>query len=186
VTAEDGLSYEDTLPLAFEARAELPHGPVLAGLNAENLEVLVADASLDEKPRAGDKYGDEDHSLAEDLQRVESKLNVLIQLVTRLLRHDAKVPPPRSWRLYATGLEWAAGADAPEPGYGLVSLYVSRHLPQPIVLPGRVTAVQDDAHGRWVHFRFEGLAPQVEDVLARLIFRHHRRAVAGTRAQTRG
>lgn len=185
MSAFQGLAYEDALPLHWARRDALPEGPELAGLNAENVEVLVADASLDEQRPLGEKKHDEDHALAEDLQRVEFKLNVLIQLVARLLKRDDEVPATRSFRLYAGGLEWldgAAGAPAPESGPGLVTLYVSRHFPQPLVLPGHFAAAQVDAHGRWSRFAFIELAAPVAELLARLIFRHHRRSIAGIRS----
>jgi hypothetical protein len=176
----EGLVYEDVLPLRWVRRDALPDGPELAGLNAENVEVLVADASLDDQRLPGEKR-DEDHALAEDLQRVEFKLNVLIQLVARLMKRDGETPSARSLRLHATGLEWLDDGDAPEAGIGLVTLYVSRHFPQPLVLPGQFSAAHVDAHGRWTRFVFAALTPPVEEMLARLIFRHHRRAIAGTR-----
>jgi hypothetical protein len=184
-TGFDGLAYEDLLPLSWEARAALPDGPELAGLNAEDLEVLVADASLDEQRPNGEKKHDEDHALAEDVQRVEFKVNVLIQLVARLLKRDTGMPAARSFRLYGTGIEWLADGNEPSHGAGVVTLYVSRHFPQPLLLPGTFTGLRADAHGRWSRLEFAGLTPPVTELLARLIFRHHRRAIAGTRAQPR-
>lgn len=182
----EGLGYEDSTPLGFQSRAELPEGRALAGLNAELAEVLVADASLDEqRPAHHDVKHDEEHALAEDLQRIEFKVNVLIQLVARLMKREDSVPPVRHWRLHGEGVEWLVTDDAPAPGLGLVSLFVSRNFPQPLVLPGRVTGTRDDQHGRWSQFRFEGLAPTSADLLEKLIFRHHRRAVAGTRGHSR-
>lgn len=177
-----GVVHEDSLPLGWAARP-LPDGPELAGLNTENAEVLVADASLDEqRPHgSGDKKHDEDHALAEDLQRVEHKLNVLIQLVARLLKRDDRLPKTRVFRMHASGVEWVADGTEPVSGPGLVTLYVSRYFPQPLLLPGRFAGFHDDSHGRWIRFEFEGLAANVEELLARLIFRHHRRQIAGAR-----
>lgn len=183
----DGLGYEDGTPLGYEPRAALPEGPALAALNAEIVEVLVADASLDEqRPVHVDSKHDEEHALAEDLQRLEFKVNVLIQLVARLMKREDAMPPVRHWRLHGQGVEWLVADDAPASGVGLVSLYVSRNFPQPLVLPGRVVGMREDAHGRWVQFRFAGLVPAAAELLEKLIFRHHRRAVAGTRGHARG
>lgn len=185
--AFEGLAYEDALPLGVAPCETLPEGPVLAGYNAENLEVLVADASLDDKTPPREKKPDDDHQLAEELQRVEFKVNVLIQLVSRLLRRDALLPPVRGWRLYADGLEWLeTGALPAEGSKAVLSLHVSRHFPQPLMLPGHVVGHRDDAQGRWVQFAFDGLAPPVHELLSRLIFRHHRRAIAVARGRPRG
>jgi hypothetical protein len=73
-----------------------------------------------------------------------------------------------------------------QPGVGLVHLHVSRYFPQALVLPGRIAGVHGDDEGRWVRFEFEGLSPAIVDLLERMIFRHHRRLVAGSRAAPRG
>jgi len=181
----EGLAYADTLPLGFERPEKLPEGASLAGINQESQQVLVADASLDEQRSYSEKKGDEEHELAEELQRVEFKVNVLIQLVARLLNQSGDRPPVRSFRLNAHGLEWLLAGEEPLPGVGLVSLHVSRNFPQPLLLPGRIVGQQRDAEGTWVRFAFEGLTPSVTELIERLVFRHHRRLVAGTRGTAR-
>ena len=182
----EGIGYADALPLGFEPLDKLPDGAALAGMNQETQQVLVADASLDEQRPHTDKKSDEEHELAEDLQRVEFKVNVLIQLVARLLNREGELPPVRSFRLYSAGVEWLAAGEAAPSGAGLVSLHVSRNFPQPLLLPGRVLGQHADGEGSWVRFVFEGLTPSVTDALERLVFRHHRRLVAGTRSAPRG
>lgn len=181
----DGLGYEDTLPLDFERVAALPDGVTLAGLNAENHQVLVADASLDDQRPQVESKGDDTQALAEDLQRIEFKVNVLIQLVSRLMKQAGRMPPAKNVRLYATGIEWMLEGDEVLPGCGIVSLHVSRHFPEPLRLPGRILGTHSDAEGHWLRFAFEGLAPSVVELLERLVFRHHRRLVAGARSTPR-
>jgi hypothetical protein len=182
----DGLGYADALPLRFVRLERLPEGAALAGINQENQQALVADASLDEqRPISGEKKVDEEHALAEDLQRVEFKVNVLIQLVARLLKTVGDLPPVRSVRLHARGLEWLPVEEDVRPGLGIVSLHVSRHFPQPLQLPGRLLGTHEDSEGRWLRFAFEGLSPGVIELLERLVFRHHRRLVAGSRGAAR-
>ena len=181
----EGLGYGDALPLGFERLERLPEGPALAGILLENQQVLVADASLDEQRPSAEKKSEDEPELAEDLQRLEFKVNVLIQLVARLLNRGADLPPARRFRLHAQGLEWRVDDEEVQPGVGLVQLHVSRYFPQPLVLPGRIRGVHADDEGRWVGFAFEGLSPLVVDLLERLIVRHHRRLVAGTRAAPR-
>ncbi|HUO81183.1 MAG TPA: PilZ domain-containing protein [Steroidobacteraceae bacterium] len=182
----DGLGYTDALPLGFERLERLPEGPALAGIILENQQVLVADASLDEQRPHQEKKSDDEPELAEDLQRLEFKVNVLIQLVARLLNRGASLPPVRHLRFHAQGLEWRLDDEEVQPGVGLVHLHVSRYFPQPLVLPGRILGAHDDDEGRWARFAFEGLSPAVVDLIERMIFRHHRRLVAGTRTNVRG
>jgi hypothetical protein len=187
VTARfEGLGYTDSVPLGFERLERLPDGPALSAIVLENQQVLVADASLDEQRPHKEKKSDEEPELAEDLQRLELKVNVLVQLVGRLLNRGASLPPVRSIRVHAQGLEWQVDDEEVQPGIGLVHLYVSRYFPQPLTLPGRILGVHADGEGRWVRFAFEGLSPYVVDLLERMIFRHHRRLVAGSRTAPRG
>lgn len=186
----EGICYEDALPLDFR-RDALPEGAALAGLNADNIQLLIADASLDEaRVHSGDgkskSKGDDDGPLAEDLHRLEHKVNVLIQLVAKLVARDQSQPEPVAWRFYAGGIEWqgpAIGAAVGETG--IVRVFVSRLFPQPLRLPVRVVAARRDATGDWQRAVFEQLSPAVTDGIERMIFRHHRRAVAGVRAHPR-
>lgn len=181
----EGLGYTDALPLGFERLERLPDSAALAAIVAEDQQVLVADASLDEQRPHQEKKSDEEPEFAEDLQRLEMKLNVLIQLVARLLNRGSSLPAVRSIRFHAQGLEWRVDDEEVQPGVGLVHVHVSRYFPQPLVLPGRIVGVHGDGEGRWVRFEFEGLSPLVVDLLERMIFRHHRRLVAGTRTAPR-
>jgi hypothetical protein len=181
----EGLGYTDSLPLGFERLERLPEGATLGAILLEGQQVLVADASLDEQRPHQEKKSEEEPELAEDLQRLEFKVNVLIQLVARLLNRGASLPPVRSVRIHAQGLEWRIDDEEVQPGPGLVHLHVSRHFPQPLVLPGRILDVRADEEGRWVGFAFESLSPLVIDLVERMIFRHHRRLVAGTRGAPR-
>jgi hypothetical protein len=182
----EGLGYTDSVPLGFERLERLPEGAVLSAITLENQQVLVADASLDEQRPHQDKKSDEEPELAEDLQRLETKINVLTQLMARLLNRGASLPPARSIRFHSQGLEWRLDDEEVQPGVGLVHLHVSRYFPQALVLPGRIAGVHGDDEGRWVRFEFEGLSPAIVDLLERMIFRHHRRLVAGSRAAPRG
>ena len=114
----EGLGYADTLPLGFQRLDTLPQGATLAGINLENQPVLVADASLDEQRPHQEKKSEEEPQLAEDVQRLELKINVLIQLVARLLTRGADLPPVRSVRLHAQGLEWQIHDEEEQPGVG--------------------------------------------------------------------
>ena len=70
-----GLGYADALPLGFERLEKLSEVAAPAGTTHETQQVLVADASLDEQRPHTETTIDEEHGLAEDLQRVEFKVN---------------------------------------------------------------------------------------------------------------
>lgn len=182
----DGLYYADAMPLAFATLAQPVDAEAAARMNADNAQVLIADASLDETHRSSfEPTSDEDLPLAADVQRIEFKLNVLLQLVGRLLIRDRVLPVPLRVRLHANGLEFQPVDTRPPSGTcGVVSLFINRGFPQPLELPGRIAAYRSDGDGLWAQFAFEGLSAHVTDMLEKLIFRHHRRQVAEARGGT--
>jgi hypothetical protein len=175
----DGLIFRESLPLAFVS-GPLVSGPDLAHLNTDNHQLLGAEASLDDV-RVHESLKDESPALLHELQRLEFKLNMVLRLVAELTVRSHGLPPIQKINLSSHGLEWF-GADAPAVGAtGLLQLYINPALPQPLKIPSAVASerTQDDLRVAQLHF--VGMSEAVGELLAKLIFRHHRRLVAGAR-----
>jgi hypothetical protein len=174
----DGLIFEDSLPLVWSP-GELPRDAALTRLNADNHQLLGAEASLDEV-RVHEALKDESAALLHELQRLEFKLNVLLRLTADLARRANSGPPPQRIRISAVGLEWLGQNSLPLGSTGLVDLYISSTLPQPLKLPAVVVGNRSTAQGGPAsQMQFSGLSEQVVDLIEKMIFRHHRRLVAG-------
>jgi len=174
----DGLMFEDAMPLAW-APGPLGDESSLARLNAENQQLLAADSTLDEV-RVHDALKDESPALVHELQRLDYKLNILLRLTAELAMRQSGLPQARMVRFSSRGLEWV-GDDAPQPGStGVLMLYVNPSLPQPLKLPAMVS---DASHNdvRAARLQFTGLSESVVELIEKMIFRHHRRRVAGAR-----
>jgi hypothetical protein len=175
----DGLIFEESLPLAW-AQGPLAQDLILARLNADNHQLLGAEASLNEV-RVHEALKDESPALLHELQRLEYKLNVLLRLTAELATRNNALPPPHLIRLTARGMEWI-GDDAPAVGTtGILELYINPALPQPLKLPGSVIGARDHNNERAAQLQFSGLSDAVVELIEKLIFRHHRRLVAGAR-----
>ncbi len=175
----DGLVYEDAMPLSW-VEGPLVEGIDLARMNAENLQLLGAESSLEEV-RVHDAMKDESPALAHELQRLEYKLNILLRLTAELSARQNALPRPEPVRLSAAGLEWV-GTDGPRVGTtGLVTLYINPALPQPLRLSCRVIGERDADGRRVAQLQFAGLSDSVAEAINKLIFRHHRRLVAGAK-----
>jgi Atypical PilZ domain, cyclic di-GMP receptor len=184
--AFDGLHHPDTLPFEFRPLDRSPEPAQLARLASEATQVLIAEGSLDDQRAPVESKPDDDQPLFHEIQRIEFKLNVLIELVGRLVADTNALPPARAYRLYATGMEWLGSPGETQVGeVGIVALHVSRRFPHPLELPGRVIGLREDAAGTWLQLQFIPLNAAVTDLLAKYIFRRHRRTVAGTRVQSR-
>lgn len=174
----DGLVLDETRPLAFEP-GPLADAGQLAHLNADNLQLLVAEASIEEA-RANEALKEESPALLHELQRLEYKLNILLRMMAEMSMRQNAMPAPQRIRLSAGGIEWYAGG--PRAGAtGQVKLYINPAVPQPLVLSCEVVAeLQRDAQ-RVSQLRFVGVGEPVADALEKLIFRHHRRLIASSR-----
>jgi len=177
---EEGLVLRDVLPLGWEdadagSRGELQ----IAQLNEANESVLRVVALLEEhRSEAG-----EDHhgGVSTELARLDNKMNMLLDLVNRLLRFHISLPDSVPVVLGVTTLEWESKA-APQTGSSItVQLYLHPSYPIPLGLPATVHAVEGQKGHQRVQVTFEGLSEPVRDGLEKLIFRHHRRAVAQAR-----
>jgi hypothetical protein len=175
----DGLIYEELLPVAWTP-GPLAEGLLLARLNADNHQLLGAESSLDEV-RVHEALKDESPALLHELQRLEYKVNILLRLTAELAVRSSGLPPADRVRLTSHALEWF-GAQTPAVGAtGLLAVYINPALPQPLKIPCVAAGERSVAEMRVAQLRFMGLSDAVVEMLDKLIFRHHRRLVAGAR-----
>jgi hypothetical protein len=175
----DGLVYEEALPIAWSP-APLADGLLLVRLNADNHQLLGAESSLDEV-RVHEALKDESPALLHELQRLEYKINILLRLTADIAVRNSGLPAADKVRLSSSALEWF-GERAPRPkGTGLLSLYINPALPQPVKIPCTVEGERVADGTRVAQLRFVGLSESVSQLLDKMIFRHHRRLVAGAR-----
>jgi hypothetical protein len=166
-----GLALEESLPLRWRV-AETPVAAPAASLaNEETLRVIL---SFDEHHV---EASDENPEFVQDLQRLESKINLILELVSQVLARQLQLPEALPVRLSAHEIEWQT-VSAPATGSSvLVEIYVCPRYPRPLFLPA---TVQGFAGGR-VRAVFDDLGESVQDLVEKLIFRHHRRQIAATR-----
>jgi hypothetical protein len=175
----DGLIFEEAMPVTWTP-GPLADGLLLGRLNADNHQLLGAEASLDEV-RVHEALKDESPALLHELQRLEYKVNILLRLTAELAMRHSGLPGPARVRLSSLGVEWF-GDSPPAPGEtGLLSLYINSALPQPLRISCVAASERIDQGARVSQLRFTGVSEPVIDMLEKLIFRHHRRLVAGAR-----
>ncbi len=175
----DGLIFEESLPVVWTPGV-LAEGVQLARLNADNHQLLGAESSLDEV-RVHEALKDESPALLHELQRLEYKVNILLRLTAELALRGSGLPAAERVRMSSRALEWFGEHTAQPEATGLLSVYINSALPQSLKIPS-IAAGQATIDGmRATRFRFVGLSDAVIDMLEKLIFRHHRRLVAGAK-----
>lgn len=187
----DGLIFEESLPVSW-APGPLADGLTLTRLNADNHQLLGAESSLDEV-RVHEALKDESPALLHELQRLEYKVNILLRLTAELAMRSSGLPAAKRVRMSPRALEWFGDPNTPgglsdgspegAPGgvTGMLSIYINAALPQPLRIPSVIVGQRIIDDSRATQLRFMGLSDAVVDMLEKLIFRHHRRLVAGAR-----
>jgi hypothetical protein len=169
------MAYEGILHIAVASMDSMPDALALAGYNERNLHVLRALASLDE--RRAENGGDEDSPVMQELLHMDSKINVLMEIVNRLLIPVALLPTRHPIRFNALGVV-VPQAVLSTTGPLLVSLHFDACRALPLELPSQFVERLDDGNAFVSFFQPSEL---VSDGLDRFVFRHHRRKVAEAR-----
>lgn len=168
------VTYVDRLPLALEPRA----GDASAAerLEERNVHVLNTLATLEERRIDAAEDGG---AVIQELARLDSKLNVLMDIVGRLLTPDGSLPPREPVRLNALGAEIPAALLPGHAGPCILRVHFDACRALPLMLP--VLSRHPCAPARqFVVFDEQGQA--VKDGLEKLVFRQHRRKVAEARS----
>ncbi len=170
-----GVTLDDLLPVAWRAQSASDDPEYLVNLQVTNQAVLQTILSLDEHHP---ELEEEPAEVAVELQRLEFKLNLVLDLLGQVLSKQLDLPARVPVRLASGHIEWKC-ATAPAPGTKvLVEVYLSPHYPRALVLPGIAHAATRPDFAQVV---LHDLGKPVQDALEKLIFRNHRRRVAVAR-----
>lgn len=177
----EGITYDGIMRLSWMPRVDSPEAgyPAESARNERLLRALLlfqeSHCELAEEP--GERIT--------DLLRIEAKLDLLFDLVARLIPEALDSDEACPVQLWMTGVRWDTTADQlPKVGEPLwLLLYLDSGIPQPLRLPVRVTGVARETTGGRVTARLELLGEPLEDLIGRLIFRQHRRMIAQQKAQ---
>lgn len=169
----DALACETEIPVAYRSHAPDAQSVDRAVEHAEL--VLKSLALIEEAPH---EDGDEHAAEKAHLQRLEAKLNLVLETLSGILRRERSDLPQQRFRWSRFGAELLhPGGDPPERGFLL--LQPLAWLPQRLELPVTCLArnpVEGGATRVWLRF-----APQpasLEHALERHLFRLHRRELA--------
>jgi hypothetical protein len=178
---EEGLTCEEEMPFEWTVVEDLPGEQQLAAQHVSNEALIRACEALEETHRAGEEFSE----LAHELARIESKLNLVLELLGEWLRAHGELPPRRVLRFNATGLEWQAPEGPPAGALVQLRLHLCPAFPRPLQLHGEVQHSEPGTGSVHTVVRFTGIPEGVADGLERLIFRRHRREVAQIRGRDR-
>ncbi len=175
VVLYDELAYHDVLPVQWQPLPRPLDRFEMIGIDESNLLLLQACVAVEEHP-ARDKNEDLG-PLAGELARLDFKLNLVLQLLSKLVATE-RVATPTPIQFNALGASWTVTGPTPRPGErGLLRVQLRSSLPQPLELPADVTTVS----GNTVQVKFPELPEGTVELIQKLAFLHHRRQIADAR-----
>lgn len=169
----DSLVFQGRLPAAFRSIEAAP-GPSTLVISNEKNEHTLKSSLISNEPAEIDEHDD----VMQYLKRQEAKLDLLLDMVTEILSRQSNMPQEIDVRLTAQSVAWQdtersfAADEVVE-----VDVYITPSIPKPLRFYGKVVSSEAGQHS----VEFFGVNQQVTDLLDKILFRHHRRAVAQQR-----
>jgi hypothetical protein len=168
----DALTCTYDVPAALRSNA--PDSVSLERATEHAETVLRSLALIEDSPHEeADEHGGKEPAL----QRLDAKLNLVLETLAGLLRRERGELPMQRLRLSRFGAELLHPSSDPPPR-GFLLLQPLGWLPQRLELPVVCLAQRAEAAGCRVWLRFEPQPPSLEQALERHLFRLHRRQIA--------
>jgi hypothetical protein len=177
----DKLAYEDLLPVRWRPQPAQPSDVQAQQFAERNLRVLQACDALEEHGQLEKKKLDDESPHSADLMRLDFKLNLLLELAGQLLQQSQPRSESALIRFNAMGATWKTGETLTGGSHGILEITLRDVIVQPLNLPAEVVAGADAGFAR---VRFLALGETVADHIEKLVFRRHRRKIAGARQQS--
>ena len=175
IPEQDGISFEAILPLSWSPLARPVPAFTLDEWMHTNIAILRALSTMEAVPT--DKENELGTAAAKAIERLESKIDLSLTLLSSLLTQKINYPETVHTKLSAYGIEWI-NSNPPASGSEIeISLYLSHKIPQKLTFPAKVTHAEVMPEGQRTRAEFLDLNEEMKDWLERTVFRYHRRAI---------
>lgn len=175
----DSLVYMASLPVSWSPRDEKCPDSEYIRIAEHNEHVLRCVNLLGEQ--LIEKIDEETDSA---IVRLEAKVNLLLELVSKLDQRINLIPEAEEVRLTSGGIEWKSNDSPPTVGSTVwINLYIDNRIPEAMKIPAMVLTVHEELHGFTAGAKYELLGEVVQELMEKMIFRHHRRMIAQSRAE---
>ena len=172
------LSFEDYIPVAWRCVEDPIDDARLEHLIHGNEEVLQSVATL-EKLHFESPVDDDAENYSSELTQLDLKLNMLLDLVSELLREQRKLPESVPVTITSDSVQWLCKQTLPEINQMIIlEVFLHHRLPRPLLIYGQVIEHEKTQDKTKVMIKFELSSVPNRDLLEKMIFRQHRRKVA--------
>jgi hypothetical protein len=174
----DGIALEVALPLSWTIHQATSQANTEARRQG-NIALLRALASIE---AATPERDIENENTQKALERIESKLDIVMLLLAKLAGATGLMPAEKMVILRTDVISWVENGNLPAIAQTLlINVYLNPKLPQPLLLNGQVRDLQLEDDGTRVSVVLENVSDELEEWLTRTIFRYHRRQLQARR-----
>ena len=172
---QDGVFFETLLPLSWSLVSHPVPSFILDEWMQTNITILRALSTMEALPI--DKENELGATAAKAIDRLEAKIDLSLTLLAKLLVQNTAFPQAVAVTLSGSSVKWI-NPEGPTLGNDVtLSLYLSHRIPQPLILPAKVTSSEIETDGLHTSATFTDLSAEMQDWLERTIFRYHRRSI---------
>lgn len=167
--SELGLSFKAQLPLKWRVIEDIDNYHMPG--NHRFMNILPA---LDE----ADTHTAEGNVPNADYARLETKLDLILELLGELFQKKKPMPANIPFQLSARGITWLSDEVPPLDSHIELQIYLSSQLFIPLFLTAQVNSVEDMGATHRVQASFLPMEEALQEWLEKYIFKQHRREVA--------
>jgi hypothetical protein len=176
-TVLDNISFADQLPIEWVRVPELPSAGEMQRVYCANEEILQNLLLRDDAVSLDTDEGEEE-SAHEHFKRLETRLDLLLSLMTEMMSRNGSLPPQRTVTISGRGLcvhfQDDVSVDVSKGALLKIDLYLDPQFPRPVTLYAQVVDVQ----ARAFTVGYCPFEARMQDLLDKYVFRQHRRAIA--------
>jgi len=168
------LILRGSFPLTISSLSSIPEDYALNTINDSNLHVLQTDIILNEVHES-----DDNELESHELKKLDIKMTLLMEMIGDLLSKENIIPSTREIILTSEYLACDIDLTLSPETLLEIKLYLLPSIPKPITLIAKYIRSSDvDNNTNLCRFEILSMPQQVKDLLEKIIFRHHRRAIA--------
>lgn len=177
VVLYEELAYQDIVPLAWKPLTAAMTLEQQGVISDRNLRLLQACTALEEHGQV--EKPDENSPHSADIMRLDMKMNLLLDLVGRILVANQPRPKATHVRFNALGAVFKLPELRLQLGdEGVVEIQLKDFLVEPLRLIGRVANISPEGQ---IKVKFIHPGEAIANLIEKLAFRRHRRQVADQR-----
>ena len=177
-----GLSCGVNLPLEWSALTGSGSSTLSPSVERANQNCLKIVLGLDEGVH---EVPDDSAELNQDLQRMDFKINIILELVGQLVSQNIQMPTNTDIKLGPKAIQWLVSENPPESGQTIqLKIYLDARFPFPFVIFGSVTSVIPAEFGYCIAMKTAQKNTYSLELLEKYIFRCHRRHIARMKSET--